>query len=244
MQLLVLYILVPLFVVLVHLLSPKLAEWMSREILPALVGDILALIINVLKIISNVLQKAFSGMSQISLPKEEFIGAFGQLTLNPLREVHNVYIGTLCAFLGVLSGTVQAWYITLCVMLGENLTRILKPLNKMKLILIVMGMFVGCIVWEMYGGQFGNITLMFAGILFLALLNITLLLVFNGMNLIKASLSVFIGMLCTALSGCYLSVLENLFLFGTQSLTQCFISTGVILILLFLLTSCRSSFFD
>lgn len=247
-QLMVLYLVVPIIVLLVRLLLPKLSELMVNELLPTLVGDILSFIVKVLTIISDGMRKAFAGMSRITVSRGELIDALEQLRIasGPIRNMNSVYSGALLVFVGVLSGTVQAWYMTMAVMLSETLLRMLNLTDRLKLIFNVAGLFIGCLLWELYGGQYGNLALMFAGLIFLILLNFVLQMVFLGMSWIKAGLSVFIGMLCTAVSGCYLSVLEHMYLFGVQSLTECvimlFVSGGV-LVLISLLSQYRSGLF-
>ena len=130
---------------------------MSNELLPALIGDILAFIAKVLSIISNAFRKAFSGMARITFSTAELTDAFGQIhhSTAPLMNISNVYTNAFGIFLGMLAGSIQAWYITLCVMLGESLLKLLKLTDRFKLVFNVAGTFLGCIVWELYGGRFG-----------------------------------------------------------------------------------------
>ena len=224
LQLMLLWIVVPVIVLLVRILLPKLSDMMASELLPALVGDILGIFVNLLTIISDGLKKAFSGMARFSLSQAELlelVSPFGPQATATISNMDMVYLGVFGAIIGVFLGTPQAMYITMFVMLGENILRIFHLTGRMKLIVNVGATFVGCIVWEVYGGTWGNTTLMLTGLVFLGLLNFVLQLIFLGMDWVKAGLAIFIALLCTAVSCCYISTLEWIFQFGTLSLMQC-----------------------
>ena len=224
LQLMLLWIVVPLIVLLVSAVLPKLSAMMANELLPALVGDILGILVNLLTMIADGLKKAFVGLAPIKLSQAEMLelaSPFVPQAVDTLTNMDVVYLGVFGAILGVFSGTPQAMYLTMCCMLGENLLRIFKCTGRMKLIVNVGSVFLGCVLWYAYGVAFEDVRLMLFGLVFLGIANCFLMWISLGMDWLGIGFAILLSMISTVASCCYISALEWIFAVGTLSLMQC-----------------------